>query len=378
MPDGTFVRSKYRYIRYLIPTNRRDSKNRIIYKDKKESLGPAKEVTKSRALEALADRKKKIRQGKLDELLGVVATLGEFIPVFISHQRDTVKKRSWKRDKLSLSHVSDFFGEYKALDAVHEGDLQDYQTVRQREGARPATVNRELACLKTLFNVAKQKRRFFGDNPVSKIKFLEEENERTRVLSVEEDEQLFNDPTLLPHQAMLIDLALDTGMRASEIIKLKWQDIHFDLSYAEIVATNTKSKRKKRIPLTPYILGRLKEYKLQTGFQEHVFLNRYGRPYAHSQSLRFFPRMLRRLGIAGVTFHTLRHTYATRSLEGGASFYAVVRNLGHTDPKITMRYAHPDASLFDAAEKASRVNWNKSCAKKKVYFNKPDVTDHKD
>lgn len=60
--------------------------------------------------------------------------------------------------------------------------------------------------------------------------------------------------------------------------------------------------------------------------------------------------MCKKLGIRGVRFHDLRHTAATRMIESGISIVAVSKILGHSDIKMTMRYAHPDNSLREAVE----------------------------
>jgi site-specific recombinase XerD len=107
----------------------------------------------------------------------------------LSYLKDIIAKRSWKRDVLSLSHLNGFLRNCK-LSAITPKDIHDYQCKRLKEGAKPTTVNRELACLKHLFNIAKQRAKFFGKNPVSKVKFLKENNQVERVLSLEEEERL--------------------------------------------------------------------------------------------------------------------------------------------------------------------------------------------
>jgi len=65
---------------------------------------------------------------------------------------------------------------------------------------------------------------------------------------------------------------------------------------------------------------------------------------------RSFMSACKKVGITGLRFHDLRHTAATRMIENGANIVAVSKILGHSDIKMTMRYAHPEESLRDAVE----------------------------
>ncbi len=314
-------------------------------KEKWESVGKAGEVTKTVAQARLGERKRQVRLGQLDMIGAKIPTLSDFSSDYLSYVRDTVAKRSWKRDELSLSHLNNFFGDLK-LSALTSKDILDYQSKRLKDGMKPATVNRELACLRYLFNVAKQRGSFFGDNPVSKVKSLEMNNQVERVLTSEEEERLL--ASCFPHLRAILICALNTGMRKGEILNLTWDDIDFENNVITIEAINTKSKKLKRIPVNDKLRKVLLEQKLKTGFSEHVFLNSQGNPYPSSGSLnRSFEMACRKAEIRGLRFHDLRHTAATRMIESGASIVAVSRILGHADLKTTMRYAHPDISLKD-------------------------------
>ena len=75
---------------------------------------------------------------------------------------------------------------------------------------------------------------------------------------------------------------------------------------------------------------------------------------------RAFIGALKRAKIEGLRFHDLRNTSATRMVESGASIVAVSKILGHADLKTTMRYAHPEDSLRDAAEKLGNFTQDRS------------------
>jgi len=203
--DGS--KTAYWYIRYLANG-----------KEKWESIGKVGIMTKEVARSRLDERRRQVRLGQLDQIGAEVPTLSEFASEYLSYVRDIIAKRSWKRDGLSLTHLNSFFEDRK-LSAITAKDIQDYQGKRLKEDAKPATVNRELACFKHLFNIAKQRTKFFGDNPVSKVKFLEENNQIERVLTLKEEERLIaNSP---PHLKPIIQTAIYTGMRKNEMLSLK-------------------------------------------------------------------------------------------------------------------------------------------------------------
>ncbi|MGE5443321.1 MAG: site-specific integrase [Ignavibacteriales bacterium] len=198
-------------------------------------------------------------------------------------------------------------------------------------------------------NLAERWKKFFGKNPVSQAGLLILNNQVERILSPEEEERLLacSSPQL---RAILI-CALNTGMRKGEIISLKWSNVDLDSNVITLEATNTKSKKARKIPINSKLRKTLLEEKLKGGGSEYVFLNSNGSPYKRQGSLKqAFGGACRRAGIEGLRFHDLRHTAATRMVESGAKIVAVSRILGHADLKTTMRYAHPEDSLKEAVE----------------------------
>ncbi len=328
-------------------------------KMKWESVGKVGIVTKTVAQKKLETRKKQVELGQHNIISAKIPTLSEFASEYMKYVTETVKKRSWRRDENSLDHVTTFFGELK-LSAITSNDIIDYQNKRRNENAKPATINRELACLKHLFNIARQKNKFFGDNPVSKVKFLEENNQKERILTSEEEERLLS--CSAPHLIPIIQTAINTGMRKNEILSLKWPNVDFDNKLLAVEPANSKNKKPRRIPINSILRKILLEQKLKTGFSEFVFLNPDGNPYNRSDSLKkCFQGACRRSNIKGLRFHDLRHTAATRMIETGASIVAVSKILGHSTLSMTMRYAHPENSLIEAVEKLA--NFNQKCSK---------------
>ena len=305
----------------------------------------------------LEERRHQVRLGQLDMIGAKVPTLSEFPEEYIKHIRDIKNNRSWMSALYYLKHLNGFFGNNK-LFQINSKDIDDYKLARLRE-AKPTTVNRELACLSHLFNLAKRQKKFFGENPISESKLLAEHNQIERILTPEEEKRLLNSSS--PELRAILVCALNTGMRKGEILTLRWTNVDLENNVITLEHTNTKSKKMRRIPINSVLRKLLLEQKLKMGGSEYVFLSSNGSPYKRHDSLKqAFEGACRRANIKGLRFHDLRHTAATRMIESGASIVAVSRILGHADLKTTMRNAHPEDSLKDAVEKLGNFTLNRS------------------
>lgn len=329
--DGS--KTPYWYIRYTVNG-----------KEKWESVGKVGEVTKTVAQSKLEERRRQVRLGQLDMIGARVPTLSEFVEEYIEHVRDVVKKRSWSRDKELLSNLCRYFGS-KKLSEITPKNIEDYKRMRLGE-VKPATINRALSCLRHLFNLAKRWKKFFGENPISQVEFLQENNQIERILTDEEEERLL--ACSAPHLRPIILCALNTGMRKGEILSLKWSNVDLQNNLITIESTNTKSKKTKKLFINSDLRGILLEQKLKSGGSEYVFLGSDNKPIKRLRTA--FESACRRAGIKGFRFHDLRHTAATRMVENGKNIVAISRILGHSTLSMTTRYTHPVDSERDALE----------------------------
>jgi integrase len=251
-------------------------------------------------------------------------------------------KRSWARDEISLKHLSDFF-EGASLAEIDGLKIEKYILHRTAAGSSKSTINRELACLKTMFGKAVEWGKV-EKSPAAKVKKFREPNARERILSPEEARRLIEsaDPGIRP----VLIIALNTGMRRGEILSLKWADLDFTKSF--ILISDSKSGRSRKIFMNALLYDTLKA--LPKGSSEYVFFN--AETEAHVKDVKTaFKTACRRAkkdpndekdpGIVGLRFHDLRHTAATRMIEAGVDLVTVSKILGHASIQMTMRYAHP-------------------------------------
>jgi len=265
-----------------------------------------------------------------------------------------VNKRSWKRDQLSISHLNKFFGN-KFIYEIKEKDIEEYKKERLLTGIKHSTLNRELACLKTILNKAKE---WGYIEQIPKIKLFKENNQRVRYLTEEEEEKLLKIAPQ-PLKSMVI-LALNTGMRQGEILNLKWKDI--DLKEGIIIIQDSKSKE-KRILYMNQTTKDLFLNLLSTGGKEYVFENKYGDRCSESYIQHLFEKIVKQAGIKDFRFHDLRHTFASRLVMAGVSLKTIQELLGHKDYRMSLRYSHLSPEIKKQAVKILDKNmaqiWHK-------------------
>jgi integrase len=251
-------------------------------------------------------------------------------------------KRSWLRDQQMLEHLKNFLGSERQIGEIIAADIEGYKLHRRKE-VSGSTVNRELALLKRMFNLAIDWDLYLGSNPVRKVKFFQEINTGFRVLSKEEEKKFLASAT--PYIQDIAIFALNTGLRIGEILSLKWESVNLEKSLLTVFAEKTHKIRpvpinsEARRVLEFWTLGRKNEF---------VFYNHEtGKPFVDLKT--GFALACRKADIEGVTWHTLRHTFASRLLDRGVDIVTVQQLLGHSTVLVTMRYTHTNLDSKKAA-----------------------------
>ena len=147
-----FLRGNSWYIEYKLTKDRK----------KTESVGKKTIITKTMAREILRQREQQIKLGQYEMIETDIPTITQFKDEYIRHIRDVKQNRSWELAVAQLKRLETFFDGRKLSD-ISSSDIDNYKLYRQKK-VKPATVNRDLACLSHLFNFAKRQKRFFGEN----------------------------------------------------------------------------------------------------------------------------------------------------------------------------------------------------------------------
>lgn len=153
----------------------------------------------------------------------------------------------------------------------------------------------------------------------------------------------------------LLETLYATGCRASEVVGLKTNDVYLDSAFLKC---NGKGSKQRVVPLGKPAVKALKAYladgdrskvKDRPSAAGHVFLSRSGKPLTRIILWRLVKKYCRRIGLAdGISPHTLRHSFATHLLSGGADLRTVQELLGHASIQTTQHYTHVDRSRLRA------------------------------
>jgi len=137
------------------------------------------------------------------------------------------------------------------------------------------------------------------------------------------------------HLRPIVIAALNTGMRKSEILNLKWSEV--DLIRRKIYIRNTKSGKPRDIDINQWLADTLLEFPRHPS-SPYLFCDKKGKPYGSIR--RSFETARRKAGIEDLRFHDLRHNLASHLAMAGVGSETLQKILGHQDYRMTRRYIH--------------------------------------
>jgi integrase len=164
------------------------------------------------------------------------------------------------------------------------------------------------------------------------------------------------DAAYVDHLRPLVLLALNTGMRRSELFQLRWADINLKTRWLTVRGRTAKSKQTRRLPLNREALMVLEGWHAQS-------VRRPANPYvfpgvgqsALTTITKSWGSLRKNASLRDFRFHDLRHHFASRLVQSGVDLNTVRELLGHADLKMVLRYAHlAPGGLASAVEKVAR------------------------
>lgn len=256
--------------------------------------------------------------------------------------------RSAERERSMLRQLAKGFGA-SWLAEVDEPAVREWMTTRATQVER-STVNRELDVLKALLRAAVPK--YLDAPPLSNVRRFRVKEEEPRVLKIDEETRLL--AVCNPEEKALILTALDTLLRLSSCLRLEWPQVKLDrrviLPLNAKVATDAK-------PISTRLHAALAALPRSERYVFSTFHRGRGETAAKNNVIRRFAELCADAGIAhgraraGLTFHCLRHTGATRALQRGASLRTVMKLGGWKNAVSVLRYLHAaDTDVIAAAE----------------------------
>lgn len=255
--------------------------------------------------------------------------------------------------EMLTAHFVPLFGNLK-LNEITPLQLERWKTKRLDSGVKKCTINRNLGAFKASLNRAVELK-YLQYNPISQVKLFKVKDERFRYLADDEKARLLSHlPKFDKWFQTIILLALNTGLRKSNIIRLEWENVMLTSDYPCIVVKpdNFKGNKLHSVPLNKTAYNALIDWKAnQTEQSKFVFINpQTGQPYNNIR--KPFARLLKLAEITNFRFHDQRHDCASSLVKNGVDLYTVSKILGHADTKMTQRYAHlAPKTLADAVAK---------------------------
>ncbi len=277
-------------------------------------------------------------------------TFGQFMTetYLLQCEQDKRPKTYEFENMFYRKHLADALGSltFPAISPFH---LEKIKKTMAGKNLSPRYIQYALQIIRQVFNTAHKLGIFSGESPTKAVKWPKLDNAKMRYLSIGEAETLLT--ALKTKSQNLHDMALISlhcGLRFGEIAGLTWSCINLEQGTIAVLNAKTGSR-------TAYLTDRAKEMlasRERGRANELIFPKRTVSAGTMVKPSRAFTRTVDELGFnenvtdrkMHVTFHTLRHTYATHLYEGTHDLYLTQKSLGHTTSTMTQRYAKMNES----------------------------------
>jgi integrase len=318
------------------------------------------EAARARALNLLVEVEKEgAPLAVLKRRSGKPSTWGEYLRDHYGPHVEATAKAGKETKALLVKQFS--YLDAEPLTAITPAVFDKFKAERLKADVHPATVNRDLDRLKAALGQAVEWK-FIDANPLAgKERIKRGIEERVRYLTPDEAkaflkalddreieararrvsgdawrearhrEPLGRITGYSDHLMPMALLALNTGLRRGELTQLTWNDIDFDNKLLTVRAGYAKSGKTRHVPLSPGALRVLTKWRKQ---------HPEGRLFNVGSVTKAWRALMEKAGIEDFRFHDLRHTFASWLVMAGVDLNTVRELLGHSDIKMTLRYAH--------------------------------------
>ncbi len=340
-----------------------DGEGKIVRVRRNQRIADAKEVSKREAQRiARATLTRVDEQALMPHSLMTVAEFIErrFKPDVVWALKFAGQKHY---DYILNRHVIPAIGEFRLRDVTSD-EVQALVKMKIEAGYSVQTAVHIRNAVSAVFNHAKLKRAYHGDNPVCGVRMPEMQRRETHALSFELGREVLS--ILPPVVRAMALVSMTTSLNVAEMLALRWKRVNLTQEVAVVggealepwslaVRENhyrgkfgsVKAKsRRRNLPLSSAVVSELVQIRAKskfTGPDDLVFASRYGTPLSERNLLR---RALKpageKLGIPWLSWHVFRHTHATLGEMIGMALSDRQAQMGHGDIRMTMHYTHSD------------------------------------
>jgi integrase/recombinase XerD len=279
------------------------------------------------------------------ELNGCIDQYLNYLVVEKGLSRATLE--SYSRDLLKFTEFLDKNGRHTVSEDDTALILRHLITLRN-DGLAARSRARHLVAIRGFYRFIVQEKKLALD-PAKLLDLPKSGLKLPDVLSVEEVRRLLNAPNSHTpsgiRDAAMLEVLYAAGLRVSELIHLKVQDVHLDAGFVRVLG---KGSKERIVPIGQYAqakvlfyIGHARNRMLKDQLSPFLFVARAGRPLTRQGFWKLLRKHARSTGLfKKVTPHSLRHSFASHMLEGGADLRAVQVMLGHVDISTTQIYTH--------------------------------------
>ena len=244
--------------------------------------------------------------------------------------------------------------EQKDIRDVTLHDLEHFSAGLHDIGIHPRSQCRILSGIRSFFRFV-QLDGYRDDDPTELLESPQIGDHLPEVLTTEEVDRLEASIDLSKWEGhrnrAIIEVLFSCGLRVSELVNLKLSDLYIDEEYVRVMG---KGSKERLVPISRKAIDELKNWfydrnmmKIKSGEEDFVFLNRRGAHLTRTMILIMIKSQAKDAGIQKtISPHTLRHSFATALLEGGADLRFIQALLGHEDIGTTEIYTHIDTSTL--------------------------------
>ena len=233
-------------------------------------------------------------------------------------------------------------------------DLQHFAATLHEQGIGPTSQARILSGVRSFYRYLLLDG-YIDNDPTELLESPRLGEHLPEVLSAAEVDQLEDSIDLSTNEGhrnrAIIEVLFSCGLRVSELVNLKYSDLFLDEGYIRVLG---KGSKERLVPISERAISELANWRLvrngmtiKPGEEDYVFLNRRGSHLTRTMILIMIKRQAQAAGITKtISPHTLRHSFATALLEGGADLRVIQAMLGHEDIGTTEIYTHIDTTTL--------------------------------
>ena len=270
----------------------------------------------------------------------------DYISDFLSYleQSRNYSDNTVKSYDNDLTKFSEYFNNKNILD-LKQSDILEY--INELNELKSTSLSHNISALKSFYNYYLKIDKI-KSNPIDGIKLPKLGKHLPDTLTIDEIETLLDidvHDAFSARNKAILELMYATGLRISEVVSLEFNNIDIESCIVRVIG---KGNKERIVPINDYAINALKEYLnyyrndlVKNEINNYIFLNNHGRIMTRQGIFKMIKNECFIKGIKkNISPHTIRHTFATHLLDGGANLRVIQLLLGHSDISTTQIYLH--------------------------------------